>query len=163
MLPADQGLDPVDLAGVQVDDRLVVEDELAAGERVLQIRLDLEELHGAFVHRRLEDGVPVLPGGLGRVHRRVRVADEVVRSDVRLGRQRDAGARPDEDLAATDLEHRSERLLEPRRQLDRGDLGDRILEQDGELVAAQARDRVARATAGGDAASTSTSSSSPAS
>ncbi len=63
---------------VQLDDRLVVQDELAVLQRALQVGLQLQALQGRVVHRGLEDLVATLALLLGHVHRDVGVAQQLL-------------------------------------------------------------------------------------
>ncbi len=76
VLPADQRLEAGDLAGAQVDHRLVVEGELLAVERVPQLPFDLQPAHRAGPHLGVEEDAAGAAALLGPVHRRVGVADQ---------------------------------------------------------------------------------------
>ena len=94
------------------------------------------------VHVRGVGAVAALALGLGPVHGEVGVAQE--RLGV-LGAGGDPDARADVDLAPLDRDRIGERLEDAAR--GRGRVGGVVdlLDQDGELVAAEARDRVGRA------------------
>ena len=130
---------------------LVVQLELAARERVAKAGLELEPLDGARAQRLVEDLQPRLALLLGLVHGGVGVADQVVGADrVALG-QRDAEAGADEAVLALELERLADRGGEPV-----GDAADVVevldaLEQDHELVAAEAGDHVVGAQLVGEA------------
>ena len=121
--------------------------ELVQLERSLQLRLELEPLDHALVHRRLEDAIAALAVALGHVHRHVGVAEKLLgvgRSELVPG-QADADARAWIDLLAVDVVLQLESAQNPS-----GDVGGlrRVrnpVEQDGELVAAEAGNRVRRA------------------
>ena len=85
MVPAHQRLEADDLAAAQRDDRLVVELELVAVERVAQLALDLEAAHGPRPHLRVEDLAAAAAALLRPVHRGVGVADQQLGVD-RLAR-----------------------------------------------------------------------------
>ena len=53
--------------------------ELVQFERSLQLRLELEPLDDALVHRRLEDAIAALAVPLGHVHGQVGVAEKLLR------------------------------------------------------------------------------------
>ena len=128
---------------VGLDHRLIEDAELVALERPPQARLELESRHQALVHRLVEDGVARAALGLRAVHGDVGVAHDVLRRAI--GRDEgDADARRDVDLTAVDLERRRQRLVQPLGH-DRGavHVAD-VVEQQRELVAADARDGVAR-------------------
>jgi len=78
MAPADQRLEPADLVARQIDDRLVVEFELALRQRLAQVAF-----HGApgqhlHVHFCLEDAEGASPAGLGPVESQVGVDEQLV-------------------------------------------------------------------------------------
>ena len=75
VLPAKQRLDAVVAALIEADDGLVVDLELVQLERALQLRLQLEPLDHALVHRRLEDAIAALAVALRHVHGDVGVAE----------------------------------------------------------------------------------------
>src|ERR671924_190744 len=105
---------------------------------------EFEPLEDALVHGGLEDPVAALAVPLGHVHGDVGIPEEllgVVRRDLAVG-EADPEARPREDLLRVDLELRLERLEDPvgdvRRLLEVSD----PVEEDRELVAAEARDGI---------------------
>lgn len=138
--PAHQRLRRNDRAGRQVNDRLVVRDQLAPEDSSLKVDLELEAFEDRRVHARLERLVTPLAGALCAVHRQVGVAKQVVAAAILAGR--DADARRDVDLLALDFERSPQlgqnalghQLGSPRRA--------DVLEQDRELVAAEARRRI---------------------
>ncbi len=144
VLPAHEGLDAEQLRGLQVDDRLELEEELAPGECLVQVVLEPQPLAQLFLHALVEYHVAALARGLGVVHRDVRVAQHVL-GVVARRRERDADAGGHQHVVAVDRDRRAEGLG------DRG--GDALglldgghaLEQHRELVAAEAGDRVRRA------------------
>ena len=110
------------------------------------------------MHRRLEHAVLALAVALADVHRRLGVADQLARiahlaDDPREG-DRDADARAHEDVLAGDRDRRLEAADQPLHRIDGRDGIADALDQDRELVAAEARGRVGRARdlqqAGGD-------------
>ena len=78
LLPAHQRLEADDVAGGQVEDRLVVHAQLATVERAVERGLHGEAVRHPFVHRLVVDGHAVAAGVLGPVHRRVGVTHEVL-------------------------------------------------------------------------------------
>ena len=74
MLPARERLEPDHGAGLQIDDRLVVRDDLVAFQRVAQLGLDPQRGDGPLVHVTGEDLVAGAAACLGPIHRGVRVA-----------------------------------------------------------------------------------------
>ena len=139
MVPADQCLDAVHVAGVQVDLRLVVQDELVAGHRGSQL------IHGAQPGRVLgvvggAVDVMSVPGDLGPVHSDIGLAQQSAQARTVIGvvgEQRD----PDAGMAVESHVMKGERLAKRRAQLD-GDLHGLVvagvIEHHRELVAAQA-------------------------
>ena len=129
---------------LQVEDRLVVKLELVGLDRALEIDLELHALDDVGVHVRGVRAVAALALGLCPVHGEIGVAKE--RLGV-LGPGCDPDARADVDLAALDRDRVGERL--EHAACCRGRVGRVVdlLDQDGELVAAEARDRVGRAQA----------------
>ena len=145
--PAHERLDPDDPALVEVDERLVVELELVALERVAEVVLELEALGHAPADGGVEELVARAAVVLGALHRGVGVAHErlgVVAAPVGDG---DADAGADDDGSVAEHDRRGERVEQPLGDLDRAALAGQALAEDGELVAAEARERVAAARA----------------
>jgi hypothetical protein len=159
MVPAEERLGTHGARRAEGDDRLVEQTEVR-GARVVgrgdvrggerqhggaQVGLELQPGEGALLHGALEVRVLVAAARLGGVHRHVGVAQERARVVVGSGHGH-ADARRDEHLA---------RALDAHRRADHGEhaLGGHVgllarahvLEQHGELVAAEARHRVALA------------------
>ena len=104
------------------------------------------------MHRRLEEAVAALAVALGDVHRGVGVADELVGVGRRLALDdRDAQAGADDDLLLIQPQRLQERLEHALGGVGRLLRADDVLEQDGELVAAEARRGVGGADARGQA------------
>ena len=142
MAPADQRLEAADLVAREIDDRLVVQLELAGRQRLAQV-----VLHGAArlhlrVHLRLEEAEGAAPVALGAIERQIGVADQLVGAQPVGRADGDADAGADHHLVAVDLVGLAHRLDDALRQRGGiGRLGDGDL-HDGELVAAHARDGV---------------------
>ena len=132
---------------LQAHDRLVVQLELVGLDRVLQFRTQLEPLDDPFVHHRLEDAVTALAVALGHVHRDVGVPEElggVGRSGAPVD-EADSDTRAWEDLFALDLRRNLECLEDARGRVGGlGRVGD-AFEENRELVASEASERVGRA------------------
>jgi hypothetical protein len=158
VVPAHERLDAHGAPRLELDDGLEDEAQLVAagdraGERVAQVALEREAGDGGRVHGRLEHRPPPLAARLGLVHRRVGVAEHGghhVGGAVgggRVGRAaaRDADARPDEGVPPVDDERGAQRRDRPLGH--RGGVGvlAHVLEEHGELVAAEPRDGVAAA------------------
>ena len=128
---------------VEVDDRLVVEDELVALDRLPQVGLELEPLDDRGAHLRLEELVAAEPGGLRAVHRDVGVAEQVLAAARRrtaipmLALDEHLRARRSRTALGAPSQIRSASRAASLRSAS-------VLEQDGELVAAQPGGRVAR-------------------
>ena len=141
VLPADQRLDALHLAGVQPHDRLVVHDELV--DRVAaQPGGDLEPPARGLAQRRREQVHAVAARALRREHRGVGVAEQLVRvARSRRGRRR----RRCSPISGTEMpdggERQAERRLQPEGQR-RGLGGVAVASEDEELVAAQPADGV---------------------
>ena len=137
MLPADEGLDLADLTGDQVDDRLVVDAELLVGDRPAQLDLDLETPPGLDLHRLPERGVAALAQGLRLVQGDVGRAQQLVGVVGRGLADGDADAGGDDDLVAIELERSTQALEQALGDALRGRQAGDVLDEDGELVAAQ--------------------------
>ena len=114
---------------------------------LLELGPQLEPLDDPLVHRRLEDAVAALAVALGHVHGDVGVAQQLlgIRGAVSRSREADADAGAREDLLAVDLDRRLERAEDPLGRIGRLLRAGDTVEQDRELVAAEARDGVGRA------------------
>ena len=131
---------------------------------MLQVGAKLEAFDDTLVHRRLEDAVAALAVPLGHVHRNVRVAQKVfrLRRLELLADEADADASAGKDVLAVDLHGHVERAQDPGRRVCRILGSADAVEQDGELVAAEARNRVGRPHCDPEPRPTSCSTSSPA-
>src|SRR5205085_10549996 len=76
--PADQCLEFVYFACVDLYDRLVQDLKLVAVHGMSQVGLDLEQVHVANVHLLVKDLVPGLSGFLGTVHGGISIAKKVL-------------------------------------------------------------------------------------
>ena len=114
VVPAHERLRPGDRTGVELDDRLVRDVELAALEGAAEVGLQLHPGDGRAVELRLVDDVAVAAAGLGRVHRDVGAAQQLV-GIAAVGRlDGDADAGPGRDLALAEHERPGEGLEDPR-------------------------------------------------
>ena len=138
VLPAHERFEGDDAVLGERHDRLVLHHELVVLQRAAQVGLELEPGDRGRVHLGFVDAVAALPLALRAVHRGVGVAQELVGVVAVGAGERDAGARVDEDLLARDEERRLERVDEALRGLARGRRRREALEQDRELVAAEA-------------------------
>jgi hypothetical protein len=136
VLPADECLDPRDPSRRQLDDGLVEDVELAASEAARQLGAQLVPRDDGGVDRRLEHRYAVLAGRLRGVHRDVGVAQQLVGADARA-RRRDADADADVDLPPVERERPAQRLDDAVGHAGRPGKARVVVEQDGELVAAE--------------------------
>ena len=131
----------------QGDQRLVVKLELVALERLAQLALDLQPAQGAGPHLGVEELAAGAAAFLGPVHRGVGVADQQVGVDRLAGRRARHG---DADAGADEV-------VDPAHRVGLGEGGgdavgdrDRLVlvgepvDEDAELIAAEAGDDVAR-------------------
>ena len=102
MLPADQRFEPGDLLAGGADDRLVMDRQLAALDRLAKIVLEQLALGRLAVHRRFVEAVLAAAGGLGRVEREVGIADQRVGAGPARVADGDADRGADRHLVAFD-------------------------------------------------------------
>ena len=144
VVPPGQCLEADHLLGAEVDDRLVVQGELAALEGAAEPVGHLVALGEPGAHRRVEDLDPVASRGLRLVHGGVRLADELVGAHPGPGHGQ-TGAHRDPRSAAIPAEVGLQRVDDPLGDLEGGrDVVD-VRHQDGELVAAHPGHGVDRA------------------
>ncbi len=143
--PPDQRLEAGDLATGKGDHGLVVKEQLLAVDSLAQLLLELETAQGAGAHLGVEELRTGATLFLGPVHRRVRVADQ----HVRIGRlasgrsgDRDPEAGADEVLGALDRVGVRECARDAIGDRDRLVLVGEPIDQDAELVTAEAGDDV---------------------
>src|SRR5882724_9646928 len=142
MLPAQERLGAGDPPAVERDHRLVLGMELAALQRPAERGLQLQQLHGPLVHAGFElDAIPASLR-LGAVERRVRVAQQILGPRVAGVAVGDPDGGAAEHLHAAQPERDAQRLVQALGHLAGVAGGVHVLEQDGELVAAQPRDGV---------------------
>ena len=142
--PADQRLEALHPPGRQLHDRLEVEHELLALDRTVEVAHDPEPGVGLVAHGEVEDLEPGVPQRLGAVHGDVGVAEQILGLEVAGRAQHRADARRGHQVPARDAEWRRQGLADPRRGVLDVVRTAHLLEHDGELVSAQARDHVAR-------------------
>ena len=144
VVPAHERLGGGHVAGGQLDDRLQLDDELAALGRALEVLLEAVAAQDGGVHRRLEDLVALLAGVLGRVHGDVGVAQQLLGA-LGVGRPAldDPEARVRGDLVPGDREGPFEQPDDAVGDARHGGAVLDVVQEHGELVAAQARREVA--------------------
>jgi hypothetical protein len=140
--PAGERLEALHLPAPQVDDRLVVQGDLVAGDRLPEIGAQTRAVPILLAHGRLEHAQTPLAAPLGLIHGHVRMVEELLGTlGVRAERQPDA--RPDVDVPVTAVDRRGQAGEDPVRDRDGGGrVG--AGQQDGELVPADTRDDVIR-------------------
>ena len=136
--PADQRLDAGDRLALQVERRLVEQEELAGVERVLEVDLECEPVLRCCPHPGLEHDPAVLARALGFVQREVGIAEKVIgRASLRERDPDTRGHRQGLPFGRSRVDWLAEYLADP--------LGDElgpgvereILEQHDELVPAE--------------------------
>ena len=137
VVPAGQGLGPDDLARAEVEGRLVVEEQLPRLQGPPQVALELHPLDQLGVHLGVVALVAALAGRLGPVHGQVGVAQQLVGAVDVAVHPGDAHAAPDVQLAPVDLERLAQPFQHPVGHLDDVDVVAGVLDQHGELVAAE--------------------------
>ncbi len=143
MFPSYERLHPVAATRTQVDLHLVMDPQLIIAEPASQRLNDVEPVWGVHVRARpvvLDPGT----GGLGRIHRDIRPLQQDARGDrvVRVERGPDARVHVQGDR--THIEGVPQRCEHPLGD-HFGDRRVRILQDDGELVSAEAGQQVRRA------------------
>ena len=114
MAPTDESLDAGHLVGLEVDLRLVMENQLIMGDALAQVEEQRELLRGLLLLRCVDDGVPAA-GPLGDVHRHVGPAQQLVGGAPVFGIHGDSHARRHvTDLAVEDEARRARLLNLPR-------------------------------------------------
>ena len=138
MLPAQQRLGADDAPARQIDDRLVVQHELLAFQRAPQLRLHRQALGHARRHGRGVELVAVSSALLGVVHGGIGGLDQGIGLALveRIERNADRGG--DVKLAFVHLERLAQHVQHLLRHHDRLIGMGQVLENDRELVTAQA-------------------------
>ncbi len=144
MAPAHERLERVDAAVLQRHDRLIPDVDLAAADRELQVEGKPALFPQAVVEPRLVRRVRPALVLLCRVHGEVGVPDQILGRERLRARQRDSDARVDARLSRRQRERDDERVVQPLRGLLRN-LFVGVLDQHGELVAAEPRRKIAGA------------------
>ena len=147
MVPPDERLERRRAAVGQRDDRLVDDRQLLVGHRALELVGERAALAQRVPHRRVEDPVLVLAAALGLVQRDVGLAEHLVGAVLAGRADRHADAHVHPHALTANLDPGLEVRQEPARNGDRVHLAARAVEEQGELVAAQAGRGVALAEA----------------
>ena len=151
MPPPQQRFETADFIAVQVDERLVVQLELAVGETLSEIELEDAARLDLAIHLGLEEMRGAATFGLGAIESHVGVAQQRVGAVAVAGGKRDADAGADHDLVAAHLVGPADGLDQLRGERARlVGIAERRL-HDGEFVAAQTRHQIAVAQAAAQA------------
>ncbi|MEY9743662.1 hypothetical protein ABIF65_003036 [Bradyrhizobium japonicum] len=121
MAPAYQRFAAGDAVVLQSETGLVVDLEPAfeptLGDGVAQIDLELPPLADLGVHLRLEEAIGAASGGLGGIHRHVRILQDLVQRGAVSWRQRDADTGIRGEMMAHAVERHADGLEDPRDEL----------------------------------------------
>ena len=140
--PARERLDAAQPAVAHVHHRLVVQLDLVAVDRAPEVGGEREALDGAGQHRRLERAVAGLAASLRRAHGEVGRAHELVGVGQVAARDGDADAGAQLEAAPAEVDRAREREQDPLGDARRAVRLGEVLDQHGELVAAEPRDGV---------------------
>jgi hypothetical protein len=152
VVPADQRLHADDPPAVELDLRLVVDEELVAGQGLAELALEGHRAPGGEVHLGREEAIGVAARGLGPVHREIGVLQERPHGLAVGRKKRDADRGRDVHLLLVDDEGLGEGVAQAPGELGRiVDPAKRRLEDD-ELVGAEPGDAVGLAQAPGETA-----------
>jgi hypothetical protein len=102
-MPANERLARRDFSGLEIDEGLIVEDELAVRQRLTEIEFKRTPLLHASVHFRFEKSIGISAVGLAAVERRIGVPHELIWLNAVGRRDCDADAGPHHDLVAVEL------------------------------------------------------------
>ena len=144
MLPAHERLEADEALVRERDDRLIEHREPALIDGAAQIALDGNALVLLAAHLRREDLDAIGAGALRPVHGRLGFAQKLAGVRLALVRGGNADRAGEDDLLARDLDRRAQRAAQALGQ--HGELARVVLggNEDRELIAADARERVAR-------------------
>src|SRR6267378_6569978 len=98
MIPAQQRLAAADTIVAEIDDRLVLDLELAVPECLAQILLKLAARMHQRIHHRLEEAIGAAAVGLGAIKREIGALEKLIGVMTVIGRYRDPDADPDLDM-----------------------------------------------------------------
>ncbi len=148
VLPAHERFDTGAARVGERDDRLEEQSQLVALQRTVERVLGRVASESACAHRVVEHRDATATGFLRVIHRRVRVAQELLGTFVTRAAERDTAARAHEGFRAAHDERLRHRPREPLGNLNRTFARERcrqVFAQDGELVATEAGHGVTRA------------------
>ncbi len=151
IVPAGEGFERRNAAGVRLDDRLVVHGERLLRDRSAQRLLELHAFDRGRVHRGLEHPVAALAFPLGAVHRGIGVAQQQLGRDVAPAGECDTDARADPDRTIRQLERELQGVQDALRGPTRLIRSVQVVDEDRELVASEPGDGVEIAKRGAEA------------
>ena len=135
---------PVTSSLREIEQRLVVEFEAVVGHCLPKILLHGKARLGAGIHVRLEEAMGAAPFGLGGIHCKVGVLDQLIELGAVLRRQRNADAGVGRQLMAEALAGLADRVINSRHEFhDLGTAAGVGLDH-GEFVAAEPGDEIGR-------------------
>ncbi len=143
MFPAHQRFYLTDLTGFQVDDRLVMQLELAVVQSAMQIRLQFQAFDSVCVHAVVENDATRLALRLGLVHGSVRVAQERVCVFGAAGAEGDPQAAHGEDFPPFQMDWGQQLPRDPVRYGGHIAHAVNVFQEKRKLVAAQPSDGIA--------------------
>ncbi len=138
VVPPDQGLGADELAGAKVHDRLVVEHELGLVDGSAQVRFELEPDLDSFLHGRFEDDDSIATVVLGDRPGHFRHSKQAARIGLARRGRRNAHARGQIDEVAGDVHRLSDGSEDAVGRSQRYLWRRMIVQQDPELVPAEA-------------------------
>jgi hypothetical protein len=143
MAPARQGLQSEQLACLDVEDRLIVDFDLAIRDGVAQIGFELPPRIGVGGHPFVEEAVAVAALGFGPVEREIGLLHQCVGIDVRLAGHRDADAGPDCHHVAAEIVGSGDQRDDALGELDGGAALVKLAGlDDREFIAAEPRHQI---------------------
>ena len=141
MAPAQQRFAAGHPVAGKIDQRLVVDLEVAVHQRLTQVLLQGEASLRAGIHGRLEEAIGPAAVGLGAIHRQVRILDQLIEISAVLRGQCNADAGIARELVTEALIGLPDRVMNAGHELhDVADVPDRGLDH-GKFVTAEPRDR----------------------
>ena len=143
MLPTGKGLKPHHDPGRELDDRLELKVELHPFEPMAEVGLEFAAPLNGVVHRGFERDVAALSGRLGTVHGDVSIPEHLFGGSP-LAVHCDPDARRELDAVAFELERLGQGPQDALGALTRLRGPGHVLEEHGEFVPSEPRDRVGR-------------------
>jgi hypothetical protein len=101
----------------KTDQRLIVQLESAARDRLAQIQFQRAQRHHARIHGRLEEAVGPASIGLGLIHRQIRVLQQLIEIGAVLRSQRNPDTGIGAEQVTETFKRFADRLVNPRQQV----------------------------------------------